>query len=50
MTDHQFEAYDANPDICRHCGAVRPMPCYSRVWPDLREDGPVVDPEIEGAS
>lgn len=27
--DHIFEGYDANPGVCRHCGAVRPMPCYS---------------------
>lgn len=26
--DHWFEPYDANPGICRHCGAVKPMPCY----------------------
>lgn len=25
---HIFEPYDANPTICRHCGAVKPMPCY----------------------
>lgn len=25
---HEFEPYDANPTICRHCGAVKPMPCY----------------------
>jgi len=23
MADHAFEAYDANPDICRHCGGIR---------------------------
>lgn len=21
--DHIFKAYDANPDICRHCGGIR---------------------------
>lgn len=26
--DHPFEAYDANPTICRHCGAVKPGACY----------------------
>ena len=26
--DHVFEPYDANPGICRHCGAVKPGPCY----------------------
>lgn len=27
--DHIFEPYDANPGICRHCGAVKPFPCYA---------------------
>jgi hypothetical protein len=27
--DHLFEPYDANPGICRHCGAVKPAPCYT---------------------
>ena len=27
--DHVFEPYDANPHICRHCGAVKPGACYS---------------------
>jgi hypothetical protein len=26
--DHEFEAYDANPTICRHCGAILPAACY----------------------
>lgn len=25
---HLFVGYDANPNICRFCGAVKPMPCY----------------------
>lgn len=25
---HKFEPYDANPTICRHCGAVKPGLCY----------------------
>ncbi len=27
--DHIFEPYAANPGICRHCGAVKPFPCYA---------------------
>lgn len=40
MADHIFEGYDANPGICRHCGAVRPMPCYElkSIGPDAPSD------------
>lgn len=26
--NHEFVGFDANPTICRVCGAVKPMPCF----------------------
>lgn len=35
---HQFVPFDANPTICRTCGAIKPMPCFR-----LRSEGPPLD-------